>query len=526
VDRGGEAGRGRGDTWFQRLTTARLYPHGVRWRLTAWVAVVLLLSSALTFVAIYRGTGSQLRRETEREVASDASVFARHLIAARGSGTRALAAASSAYVHAQPFRASSRLLFAVLPGGVIVTNEPELLGDSEPDNGESAAEQQAENRLARRLLHAGNGYSTVQVPDVGDLRLLIRTVPIPGQSAVRIGVGEPLAPVHRAQVGVLRAFLLAGAIVLLLALVASYLVGARVSRPLRRMARIAARVDGGDLAPRIESTTAPGDEVQVLADAFDHMLDRLADAFARQRSFVSDASHELRTPLTVIRGQLEVLARQQSPSLDEVRRVERLVAGEVSRMSRLVDELLVLAHSDETEFVQLRELVLEDYVQELWQGIAATADRQFELAIAVQGTLCADPDRLAQALRNLLRNAIEHTRPGSGRVRLTVGPVGGERLRFTVEDDGPGIPPEQREQIFDRFHRTDAARDRAIGGSGLGLAIVKAVAVAHGGSVTASASELLGGARLELELADFRRGRTPARAHRSPEQTPGRSGNG
>jgi signal transduction histidine kinase len=266
------------------------------------------------------------------------------------------------------------------------------------------------------------------------------------------------------------------------------------------MARIATRVDGGDLAPRIGAAGAPGDEVRVLADAFDHMLDRLADAFARQRSFVSDASHELRTPLTVIRGQLEVLSRQRQPSLVEVRRVERLVAAEVSRMSRLVDELLVLAHSDEAKFVHLRELALADYVHELWRGITATAERQFELSIAAKGSLRADSDRLAQALRNLVRNAIEHTRPGSGRVRLGVLSMGGGRLRFTVEDDGPGIPPDQREEIFDRFHRTDAARDRAGGGSGLGLAIVKAIAVAHGGSVTASSSELLGGARLEFEI--------------------------
>jgi two-component system OmpR family sensor kinase len=462
--------------------------------------VVLLLSAAITFTAIYRGTGSQLRHQTEREISSDASVFTRRLTAAADSGPTGLSAASSAYVHAQPFRATSRLLFAVLPGGVTVTNEPELLGGTSVDHDETVAEQLAENQLARKLLSAAVGYSTVEVPDVGALRLLIRSVPVPGHQPARIGVGEPLAGIHRAQAGVLRAFLLAGAIALVLALVASYLLGDRVSRPLRRIALVAARVDAGDLAPRTGAAGAPGDEVRVLADAFDHMLERLADAFARQRSFVSDASHELRTPLTVIRGQLEVLARQEQPSLADVRRVERLVSAEVARMGRLVDELLLLAHSDEAQFVHPHTLELEHYVRELWQGIADTADRRFELSLAAPGTLRADPDRLAQALRNLMRNAIEHTRAPSGRVRLGVLAVGGGRLRFTVEDDGPGIPPAEREQIFDRFHRTDPARNRAGGGSGLGLAIVKAIALAHGGSVCASRSELLGGARLDLEL--------------------------
>jgi two-component system OmpR family sensor kinase len=481
---------------------ASAFPRGLRWRLTAWVAVVLLISAAITFAAIYRGTGSQLRKQTKSEIAGDSSVFARRLSAVAGSGAAesALAATSTGYVHAQPFRATSRLLFALLPGGQTITNEPELLGRTPPDHDETAVEQQAENRLARALLRAPAGYSTVQVPDVGDLLLLIRTVPVAGHPAIRVGVGEPLAGIHRAQAGVMRAFLSAGAIVLVLALIASYLVGIRVSRPLRHIARIATRVDGGDLAPRIGPVGAPGEEVQVLAAAFDRMLDRLADAFARQRSFVSDASHELRTPLTVIRGQLEVLGRQQHPDPAEVRRVERLVGGEVARMSRLVDELLLLAHSDEARFVDARELVLEDYLDELWQGIGETAERRFELSIATSGTLRADPDRLTQALHNLLRNAIEHTSPGSGRVRLGVSAVAAGRVRFSVEDDGPGIPPADRELVFDRFHRTDSGRDRASGGSGLGLAIVKAIAVAHGGGVVASRSELLGGARLELEI--------------------------
>jgi signal transduction histidine kinase len=232
------------------------------------------------------------------------------------------------------------------------------------------------------------------------------------------------------------------------------------------------------------------------------MLDRLTDAFAGQRAFVADASHELRTPLTVIRGQLEVLAAQENPSGAEVRRVELLVQAEIARISRLVDDLLVLAKSEQTQFLLIEPIDLPTFVGELWDGMSLIARRRFELGPVPAGTLRADPDRLAQALRNMVGNAIEHTADEHGLVRMRVELIDGQHIRFLVEDDGPGIPVEQREQIFDRFHRTDAARDRASGGTGLGLAIVRAIAAAHGGTVTAGRSPE-GGARIELELAGY-----------------------
>jgi signal transduction histidine kinase len=240
----------------------------------------------------------------------------------------------------------------------------------------------------------------------------------------------------------------------------------------------------------------------VLADAFNHMLDRLRDAFAGQRAFVADASHELRTPLTVIRGQLEVLASQSEPSGAEVRRVERLVQAEIARITRLVDDLLLLAKAEQPQSLRVEWIDLRPYVAELWDGMSLLARRRFELGPLPRGTLRADPDRLAQALRNLVGNAIDHTAVEHGLVRMLVERAPGERIRFVVEDDGPGIPRDQRERVFHRFHRTDAARDRASGGTGLGLAIVRAITDAHGGTVRAGES-LEGGARIELELPGF-----------------------
>jgi signal transduction histidine kinase len=249
-------------------------------------------------------------------------------------------------------------------------------------------------------------------------------------------------------------------------------------------------------------------EVAVLAEAFNHMLDRLAHAFASQREFVADASHELRTPLTVIRGQLEVLAAQEHPSPAEIRRVEALVEAEIGRMSRLVEDLLVLAQAERTDFLRTQGIELEPFVTELWDGLSLTAVRRFELGSVPRGILRGDPDRLAQALRNLAGNAIEHTRPETGLVRLEVQTLGDGRIRFAVVDDGPGIPQDQRQRVFGRFYRLEPGRSGTSAGAGLGLAIVRAIATAHGGQVQAVDPQSGRGARIELVLPGFSADRT------------------
>jgi signal transduction histidine kinase len=484
----------------------RLSEMGLRWRLAGWVTVVVLACIGIAFLAVYRGTGTQVRRQIDTEITGDAGEFAHNLVLANPRSSKQAAEAATRYARDQPFSANSTLLFAIVPGAGTSTNSPELFQGGPPDDGETVAEQDQENRLAARLLTVGDGYSTLPLPDVGNLRVLKRTVRLRGLpklgGRVVIGVGEPLAGIARAQRGVARAFILAGILALAGALLGALLIGSRMSRPLRRMAAVAARVDAGDLAPRIHQDRQ-GHEIRVLADAFNHMLDRLTEAFAGQRAFVADASHELRTPLTVIRGQLELLAAQANPSGDEVRRVEALLQAEVARISRLVDDLLLLAKTEQAEFLRTRPIDLPAFVGELWDASSLLAERRFQLEEVPPGTLHGDPDRLAQALRNLLTNAIEHTTPERGVVLMRVQRAGNDRIRFVVEDDGPGIPPDQRELVFDRFHRTDLARDRASGGTGLGLAIVEAIVKAHGGRAKASESSQ-GGARIELELPRFK----------------------
>ena len=356
--------------------------------------------------------------------------------------------------------------------------------------------QRREHLQARRLLNSPLGFSTVRLEDIGAVRVITRPIERAGERVGVLRVGEPLTSVDRAQEGVAKAFLVAGSLTLLAALAAGYAVAARTADPLRRMARTAAMIDAGELTHRI-GTAGPSQEVRTLAESFDHMLDRLDDAFARQREFVSDASHELRTPLTVIRGQLEVLARSTDVSAEDVRRVEARVTTEVARMQRLVDELLLLASAEEGAPPQLKQVNVRRFLSEQLHTIDATADRRFAIGDVVDGTVEADPHALAQAMRNLTRNAVEHTDAG-GSVRLSA-VAHGDRVEFAVEDDGPGIPVADRGRVFERFYR---ARPSAAPGSGLGLAIARAIIEAHSGRIWADQAPL-GGARVAFELPRF-----------------------
>ncbi len=226
----------------------------------------------------------------------------------------------------------------------------------------------------------------------------------------------------------------------------------------------------------------------------------LEEASSRQRQFVADASHELRTPLTAIRGQLEVLARNERPDADEVRRVEGVVLVEVTRIERLVGDMLSLARLDEGEPPHSMAVPLPEFLRRFG---ADPALGPLSLGELPSGALRADPERLTQVIRNLVSNARRHAGP-DGRVELSARARGGQ-LTVRVDDDGPGVPPAERERVFDRFHRSAASRDRASGGSGLGLPIARSIVELHGGRIWIEDSPL-GGARVAFELDGFEPG--------------------
>jgi signal transduction histidine kinase len=323
-------------------------------------------------------------------------------------------------------------------------------------------------------------------------------VPFPGGDGEEEGASE-ISPISDAQEEVERTFLLVGGMALVAALLGGYLIAARTASPLRRIAATADEVSSGNLTPRLPEEPAAAPELRTLVAGFNRMLERLDLAFSRQRRFVSDASHELRTPLTAIRGQLEVLAADPGAGAEEVRRVKAITLTEVARMERLVEELLALARLDEGAEMEVVEVDLPALLRE----VVAVGANGVELGRLTPAHVAGSPELLARVVANLLANARRHAGE-AGRVRVSAAGANG-RVTVSVEDDGPGVPPGERERVFERFHRTDSARSRDAGGSGLGLAIAREIVEAHGGRIWIEGSPL-GGARVLFELPAFKPG--------------------
>jgi signal transduction histidine kinase len=253
-----------------------------------------------------------------------------------------------------------------------------------------------------------------------------------------------------------------------------------VLRPLRLLSETARSITETDLSLRIPAEG--DDEIADLARTFNEMLDRLEEAFATQQAFVDDAGHELRTPITVIRGQLEVLGDDP----EERRETILLVTGELDRMSRIVEDMLVLATVEQPDFIQAHPLDLAEFMDELAVKASSLSDRPLVVTASEPAVVRGDRQRLTQAVMNLIRNAFEHAGPA---VNVTLGAsANGTWTRIWVGDDGPGIPPDERQRLFERFARGRSGRRRTEG-AGLGLSIVKAIAEGHGGRVDLETGE-------------------------------------
>jgi two-component system OmpR family sensor kinase len=259
--------------------------------------------------------------------------------------------------------------------------------------------------------------------------------------------------------------------------------------PVARVRSQVARRQADDLSPVSEAGLP--DEVRPLVHELNLLFGRVRTAFDAQQNFVADAAHELRTPLAALRLQAQSLDRAADPEARKVA-VGRLTAG-IDRATRLVEQLLVLARQEAsaangaaTRPVDLAELArrtVGDLV-----GLAQAKDVDLGLQHADSVVIDGQPDALHILLRNLVENAVKYT-PAGGTVDIAVR-ADKERATISVEDSGPGIPPEERERVFDRFYRV-AGSEAA--GSGLGLAIIKAIADRHGATLTLDESDRLGG---------------------------------
>ncbi|WP_203981395.1 sensor histidine kinase [Planosporangium flavigriseum] len=308
-------------------------------------------------------------------------------------------------------------------------------------------------------------------------------------------VARPVSSL-RASVNVVRTALLTTypLLIAVLALFAWRVVGAAL-RPVEELRAGAETITGGGSSDRLP-VSGSQDEIQRLAVTLNDMLDRLAYARARQRAFVADAAHELRSPLANMRTELEVAKRIGDPA-----EVDDLLV-DVERLSRLVDDLLLLARADDapglarTEPIELGALLRETAERYSAARVPVT------IAVGAAQWTSGDPQALRHVLSNLVDNAVRHA---TSRVTLAVVPGG-----FTVIDDGPGIPAADRERVFERFTRLDDARARDAGGAGLGLAIVQELVHRHGGTVTLTDAKPGVRARVRLPMLPLlRRGGSP-----------------
>ncbi|WP_409013715.1 sensor histidine kinase [Deinococcus soli (ex Cha et al. 2016)] len=260
----------------------------------------------------------------------------------------------------------------------------------------------------------------------------------------------------------------------------AYLLAGQALLPLRRVQRAAERIGGQNLTERVP-VPQTGDEVESLATALNAMLGRLEGSFEAQRRFTSDASHELRTPVTAISGHASYLLRRTNPTGQQQESL-KIIQSESERLTNLIASLLQLARSDSGALTLQRgpvfsALLLSDIVREL--APLAQAQHTTLTSTGEDVTFEGDADRLKQVLINLVSNALK---AGAQTVTLRSERVGAG-VRLSVQDDGPGIPEDQLERLFDRFYRLEDSRSRDQGGAGLGLSIARGIVDAHGGRI-------------------------------------------
>jgi two-component system OmpR family sensor kinase len=308
-----------------------------------------------------------------------------------------------------------------------------------------------------------------------------------------IEVSEPMTPIDSVLSGDLAGLAIGGGILLLLVLIIGLLVTGQALRPLKRLTVTAGQLASGDL--RARSRLFPrDDEVGRMAAAFDHMADRIEEAFAirqesesRVRRFIADASHELRTPVTALSGYIDVLRRGAAQGPEAMDAALGMMAREADRLRVLVLDLLTLARVDARSQQSAEDFdlvaALGKLLDEGVPGMPEHVDRDLPPAPVV---IHCTRDAVATIVRNLLTNACKYA-PGAR--QLWSVRVDGRRARVDVHDEGPGIPASDLPHVFERFYRGEKTRTREEGGSGLGLAIVLGLARAQGGDAAITSAE-------------------------------------
>lgn len=354
------------------------------------------------------------------------------------------------------------------------------------------------------------GVTSIQIPTLddnegeGDFQgeggdggpyLAVRVPVTIGGDRFTVIAAESVAPARNTRRTLIPLLFLGVPAVTLLAGMTVWRLTKRAFRPVDAMAQLADSISIEDLHKRIPEPVS-NDEVKRLSVVLNGMLERLETAVTRQRQFTADASHELKSPVATLLTMAEVA--EANPSRFGVGELAADVAEQSRRLAALIDDLLILARSDEhrldlefTDF-DLGELVREQLSRNATSSVAVTTAASGPVAVR------ADRRRFEQIIRNLLDNATRHA---TASVSVTTSLSNG-RATVIVRDDGEGVPKPDREKIFERFVRLDEARSRSDGGTGLGLSVVRQLVEAHGGSIVIDGDPDLGGARVTVDIPD------------------------
>lgn len=444
---------------------------GVRTRVLVSFVALLVVSTAASLFVLRQVLMSRIGDQVESELTRDADTL--RDLSERGRPS-----------NGEPFTDVSQL-FATYLNQSAAPNDGALITFVEGARTGSKFADPADGQLITEF----DSLASIQTPTTGDVDTALgqaRYVAIPvvvGNSS-GILVAAALTADERDQVeGAVRIAIGVSIVVTLLASLFIWLAAGRAIAPLQALSRTARTISETDLSGRIPVTGS--DELAELGRTFNRMLDRLETAFAGQKDFLTDVSHELRTPITVIRGHLETLG--DSPA--EREEAIAVIQDELDRMSRYVDDLLLLAKAPRPDFLRLGPIDLDLFTHDLFAKARSLGDRDWRLDGTGVGIVVADQQRLTQAVMNLAANAVNHT-PEGDPIYLGSSLVG-EQARLWVRDEGPGVKPTDAERIFERYGRGQVSGNQS-DGAGLGLSIVRAIAEAHGGRVDLDSSPGLG----------------------------------
>jgi signal transduction histidine kinase len=318
------------------------------------------------------------------------------------------------------------------------------------------------------------GEKEFSVIDASKILYMVEPIKINGQTRGVFVVAHATAGERAEALEAVSVIIEVSSLVFVVSLTLAWLAAGRVLAPLRMITTTAHAISESDLTQRLP-VRGKG-ELGKLATTFNEMMDRLEAAFATQREFVNDAGHELRTPITIVRGHLELMGDDPQEQQETL----ALVIGELDRMSRLVDDMILLAKAERTDFLQVATVNAAEFTQELFVKAQALAERDWQLDSVAKGRIVVDRQRITEAVMNLAQNATQHTGKND---TISIGSaIAKGKVRFWVRDTGEGIPLIDQKRIFERFARTSNSRRRSEG-AGLGLSIVRAIAESHGGQV-------------------------------------------